>query len=99
MDRPRRGRKVLKDELRSVKEALTGERFDPARRKPRTGRRKTPLGGSAAEGKKVVTYYLDPEPFTQLTILSAKTGITIQDLSLEALNLLFEQHQVSRIAR
>ena len=51
------------------------------------------------QGKKVVTYYLDPEPFTQLKILSAKTGITIQDLSLEALNLLFERHQVSRIAR
>jgi len=50
------------------------------------------------QGKKVVTYYLDPEPFTQLKILSAKTGTTIQDLSLEALNLLFERHQVSRIA-
>jgi hypothetical protein len=51
------------------------------------------------QGKKVVTYYLDPEPFTQLKVLSAKTGITVQDLSLEALNLLFERHQVSRIAR
>jgi hypothetical protein len=51
------------------------------------------------QGKKVVTYYLDPEPFTQLKVLSAKTGITVQDLSVEALNLLFERHQVSRIAR
>jgi hypothetical protein len=51
------------------------------------------------QGKKVVTYYLDPEPFTQLKVLSAKTGITVQELSLEALNLLFERHQVSRIAR
>ena len=51
------------------------------------------------QGKKVVTYYLDPEPFTQLKVLSAKTGITVQDLSLEALNLLFERHQASRIAR
>lgn len=51
------------------------------------------------QGKKVVTYYLDPEPFTQLKILSAKTGVTIQELSLEALNLLFERHQISRIAR
>ncbi len=50
------------------------------------------------QGKKVVTYDLDPEPFTQLKILSAKTGTTIQDLSLEALNLLFERHQVSRVA-
>lgn len=51
------------------------------------------------QGKKVVTYYLDPEPFTQLKVLSAKTEITVQELSLEALNLLFERHQVSRIAR
>ena len=51
------------------------------------------------QGKKVVTYYLDPEPFTQLKVLAAKTGITVQDLSVEALNLLFERHQVSRIAR
>jgi hypothetical protein len=50
------------------------------------------------QGKKVVTYYLDPEAFTQLKVLSAKTGITVQDLSLEALNLLFERHHVSRIA-
>jgi hypothetical protein len=50
-------------------------------------------------GKKVVTYYLDPEPFTQLKVLAAKTGATVQELNLEALNLLFERHQVSRIAR
>ncbi len=51
------------------------------------------------QGKKVVTYYLDPEPFMQLKVLAAKTGVTVQELNLEALNLLFERHQVSRIAR
>jgi hypothetical protein len=51
------------------------------------------------QGKKIVTYYLDPEPFTQLKVLSAKKGLTVQELNLEALNLLFEKHQVSRIAR
>jgi len=50
-------------------------------------------------GKKIVTYYLDPEPFTQLKVLSAKSGLTVQELNLEALNLLFEKHQISRIAR
>ncbi len=50
------------------------------------------------QGKKVVTYYLDPEPFMQLKVLAAKTGVTVQELNLEALNLLFERHQVSRIA-
>ena len=50
------------------------------------------------QGKKVVTYYLDPEPFMQLKVLSAKTGKPVQELNLEALNFLFERHQVSRIA-
>ena len=39
------------------------------------------------------------EPFMQLKVLSAKTGVTVQELNLEALNVLFERHQVSRIAR
>jgi hypothetical protein len=47
----------------------------------------------------VVTYYLDPEPFMQLKVLAAKTGLTVQELNVEGLNLLFEKHQVSRIAR
>ena len=51
------------------------------------------------QGKKVVTYYLDPEPFMQLKVLAAKTGLTVQELNVEGLNLLFERHQVSRIAR
>lgn len=50
------------------------------------------------QGKKVVTYYLDPAPFMQLKVLAAKTGLTLQELNLEALNLLFEKYQVSRIA-
>jgi|HubBroStandDraft_6_1064221.scaffolds.fasta_scaffold2038521_1 hypothetical protein len=50
------------------------------------------------QGKKVVTYYLGPAPFMQLKVLAAKTGLTLQELNLEALNLLFEKYQVSRIA-
>jgi hypothetical protein len=53
---------------------------------------------ASRQGKKVVTYYLEPEPFVQLKVLAAKTGKTVQELNLEALNLLFEKHQVSRIA-
>ena len=50
------------------------------------------------QGKRIVTYYLDPAPFTQLKVLVAQTGLTLQELNLEALNLLFEKYQVSRIA-
>jgi hypothetical protein len=53
---------------------------------------------ASRQGKKIVTYYLEPEPFVQLKVLSAKTGKTVQELNVEALNLLFEKHQVSRIA-
>ena len=70
----------------------------PAPEPPPRPSKETASRQRSRQGKKVVTYYLEPEPFTQLKILSAKTGTTIQDLSLEALNLLFERHQVSRIA-
>jgi hypothetical protein len=53
---------------------------------------------ASRQGKKIVTYYLEPEPFVQLKVLAAKSGRTVQELNLEALNLLFEKHQVSRIA-
>jgi hypothetical protein len=53
---------------------------------------------TSRQGKKIVTYYLDPEPFVQLKVLAARSGKTVQELNLEALNLLFEKHQVSRIA-
>ena len=64
----------------------------------------TPVAGDKARqqsrvGKRVVSYYLDPEPFVQLKMLAAKTGVTVQNLNLEALDLLFEKHGVSRIAR
>ena len=57
-----------------------------------------PARQASRQGKKVVTYYLEPEPFVQLKVLAAKTGRTVQESNLEALNLLFEKHQVSRIA-
>jgi hypothetical protein len=66
---------------------------------PETGVSGTPVARQASrQGKKVVTYYLEPAPFVQLKVLAARTGRTVQELNLEALNLLFEKHQVSRIA-
>ena len=80
------------------KSAPGGAAIAPAPERPQPAAIDAAARQRSRQGKKVVTYYLDPEPFTQLKILSAKTGITVQDLSLEALNLLFEKHQVSRIA-
>jgi hypothetical protein len=57
-----------------------------------------PSRQASRQGKKIVTYYLEPEPFVQLKVLAARSGQTVQELQLEALNLLFEKHQVSRIA-
>ena len=39
------------------------------------------------------------EPFVQLKMLAAKTGVTVQNLNLVVLYLPFEKHGVSRIAR
>jgi hypothetical protein len=83
LDEKARPKLVIKSEVPGP--AATAEDATTARQRSR-------------QGKKVVTYYLDPEPFTQLKVLSAKTGTTVQDLNLEALNLLFEKHQISRLA-
>ena len=56
------------------------------------------LRQASRQGKKILTYYLEPEPFVQLKVLAARSGKTVQELNLEALNLLFEKYQVSRIA-
>jgi hypothetical protein len=94
------GKPNPKDLFRGL-DAKTAPKVSPAEQ-PET----TPKDSQAStqrqrsrQGKKVVTYYLDPEPFMQLKVLAAKTGVTVQELNLEALNLLFERHQVSRIAR
>jgi hypothetical protein len=64
----------------------------PVEAKPRPGRQ------ASRQGKKIITYYVEPEPFVQLKVLAARSGKTVQELNLEALNLLFEKHQISRIA-
>ena len=49
--------------------------------------RKTPVQLSRA-GKKAVSYYLDPETFMQLKMLSVQTGKSLQLLNEEAVQLL-----------
>lgn len=48
------------------------------------------------QGKKTVTYYLEPATFVALKVLSARTGRTLQELNEEAVELLFDKHAVTR---
>src|SRR3954451_603280 len=50
-------------------------------------------------GKRAVTFYVSPEAFRQLRVLSAQTDRTIQELMQEALDWQFQQHDMHRIAR
>ena len=50
-------------------------------------------------GKRAVTFYVSPEAFRQLGVMSAQTDRSIQDLMQEALDWQFQQHDMHRIAR
>ena len=49
-------------------------------------------------GKRAVTFYVSPEAFRQLGVLSAQTDKTIQKIMEEALDWVFQQHDMHRIA-
>ena len=50
-------------------------------------------------GKRAVTFYVSPEAFRQLRVMSAVTDKSIQLLMEEALNWQFQQHDMHRIAK
>ncbi len=50
-------------------------------------------------GKRAVTFYVSPEAFRQLRVMSAVTDKSIQTLMEEALDWQFQQHDMHRIAK
>ena len=50
-------------------------------------------------GKRAVTFYVSPEAFRQLRVMSAVTDKSIQTLMEEALDWQFQQHDMHRIAQ
>jgi hypothetical protein len=50
-------------------------------------------------GKRAVTFYVGSDAFRQLGVLSAQTDRTIQDLMQEAVDWLFQQHGLHRLAK
>src|SRR4051794_33990478 len=50
-------------------------------------------------GKRAVTFYVSPDAFRQLGVLSAQSDRTVQSLMQEALDFLFQHHGVYRIAK
>lgn len=51
------------------------------------------------QGKRVVSVFVEPEVWMQLKMVSVRSGTTLQDLMIEAVDLLFQQHGAPRIAR
>jgi len=50
-------------------------------------------------GKRAVTFYVSPDAFRQLGVLSAQSDRTVQSLMQEALDFLFQHHGLHRIAK
>ena len=65
---------------------------------PTQTERTTPLPPSR-RGKKVIAAYFDPAVRKQLAILAAQEERSQADLLAEAMNLLFEKHGLSPIAK
>ena len=54
---------------------------------------------ASRDGARGITFYVDPEVLVQLKILSAKRNTPLQDLMIEAVNLLFQENDMARIAK
>ena len=63
------------------------------------GASQTKLQQQSRIGKRAITFYVSPDAFRQLRVLSAQTDRTIQELMQEALDWQFQQHDMHRIAR
>ncbi|MDU7524872.1 MAG: ribbon-helix-helix domain-containing protein [Roseomonas mucosa] len=50
-------------------------------------------------GKRAVTIWMEPEAFEQLRRLSFESGRPVNDLTLEAMDGLFQSYGLARIAR
>jgi protein-disulfide isomerase len=57
-----------------------------------------PAKAKTREGKRNVTAFIDEAAHRQLRLLAAAEDAAMQDLFVEALNLLFENRSLSRIA-
>ena len=72
----------------------------PATEAPPTRRAPKPFKKPASrEGAKAITFHVDPDVHVQLKIMAAKTQRPVQDLMIDAVNLLFRENDMARIAR
>jgi hypothetical protein len=51
------------------------------------------------QGKRIVSTYVDQDAWMQLRMLNLRTGRSTQELMVDAIDLLFQQHGLNRIAR
>lgn len=50
------------------------------------------------QGKRIVSTYVDQDAWMQLRMLNLRTGRSTQELMVDAIDLLFQQHGLNRIA-
>ena len=79
----------------SVPPSPTAAEALPARQAAAPGAGRAP----SRAGKRAVTFYVSPEAFRQVAVLAATQDRSVQDLMVEATDLLFQQHRLARIAR
>lgn len=65
---------------------------------PKPAPRQQPQQASRA-GKRAVNFYMENDVWMQLKMVSVRSGKTLQDLMVEGVDLIFQQHGAPRIAR
>ena len=78
----------------SLADALKPRQPTPTLAEPEPHAQRAP----SRRGRKAVTIYLDAAAHRQLRMLALEEGRSVQDLSVEAFNDLFQKHGKARIA-
>jgi len=71
----------------------------PSQAPSKPGASETKQQQASRTGKRAVTFYVSPDAFRQLRVLAAQTDKTIQQIMVEALDWVFQQHDMHRIAQ
>ncbi len=59
----------------------------------------SPKRQTSREGKRMASVFLDTEAHNQLSILKIETGLSLQELQIQGLNLLFQSYNKPPIAK
>ena len=87
-----------KTDIKALLENANGNQTPSLEPKPEAEAEQTPAARPPSRAdKKGVTIWLPKQAHAQLSYLKIETGTSVQELGVEAINLLFERHEKPQI--